>query len=344
MKNHVPIYIISLSRTPERRLHIKRQLDSFGLQYHFVDVDVIDKYQLDSRAYRRQIAELLEIDETILENKYAIVASTTGSARGALAVTLSHIKIYDLMIKNNHSEVCILEDDATLLPAFPEVLKVAPERPWDILQLAHQPGSDHTWRMLKSCIYRWQDLSYSKTEIFLSFLQCWIRHHDGVDKCALKLYDFDNQLYPQQSKYIIKTIKEFRSKYRRMLALLVFRLIAAVMMPNANRSMIMRDYGALCLHTKIQLGTPFKKTSLQAITNDHCIAEPSECSLSTTAYMVRQSIVAQWKQAVLSPTPFVIDQIPYQLYQHGPAKLRLISPPCATATRHYLKYSIRTGW
>ena len=56
MATRVPIYIISLKHTPERGLHIQRQLDIFGLEYEFVDVDDIDKYELKSKACRVRIA------------------------------------------------------------------------------------------------------------------------------------------------------------------------------------------------------------------------------------------------------------------------------------------------
>ena len=136
MKNQIPIYIISLSRTPERKLHIQRQLDAFGLEYSFVDVDDIDKYELESKTYRAQIAKSLGIDESVLEDKYTAVLDYVktqykkeeyeqqkNANLGQIAIILSHIKIYDLIIKNDIDTACILEDDATLLPTFPEVLQ-----------------------------------------------------------------------------------------------------------------------------------------------------------------------------------------------------------------------------
>ena len=150
MATFPPIYVINLKRTPERGLHIQRQLDALGLEYEFVDVDDIDKYEMESKAYRMRIAQSLGIDESLLENKYAAImdhAKTEknknwGNANlGSLAIALSHIRIYDSMVKNGIERACILEDDATLLPTFPEVLKIAPELEWDILLLASQPSN-----------------------------------------------------------------------------------------------------------------------------------------------------------------------------------------------------------
>ena len=149
MATFPPIYVINLKRTPERKLHIQRQLDALGLGYEFVDVNDIDKYEMKSKAYRMRIARSLGIDKSLIENKYAAIvdhAKTEGDKNwknanlGQLAIILSHIKIYDLMVKNGIERACILEDDATLLPTFAEVLKMAPELEWDILLLASQPS------------------------------------------------------------------------------------------------------------------------------------------------------------------------------------------------------------
>ena len=332
MKNHIPIYIISLSSTPERRLHVKRQLDSFGLKYQFADVDFIDKYKLESRTYRSWLAEQLEIDASTLENKYRMIGSVTGQAKGQLAIILSHIKIYDLMAKHNHSEVCILEDDVTLLPTFPEILKIAPDLSWDILQLAHQPGGTAVWELLASCLYKQSYVKKSNLRNLLSLLRCWIGNHNDADKQALKLYGFDHWLYPAQAKYIIKTIREYRDQYRRKIILKrILFIVNAIKHTSFYQT----------LDTLIKLGALPKKTDLNVITHDHCIAEPAEQSLSTTAYIIRSTATVKWKQKALSANPLAIDEVPWKLHRNGQVKLRLVTPPCATATQIYLQYSAR---
>ena len=125
---------------------MQRQLDAFGLDYRFVEVDVFDRYELESKVYRTRVARMLGIDEHALENKYAaVINSVKDNPSGkyhelaALAIGLSHIKVYNLMIENNHEMACILEDDAKLLPTFPEVLETVPDLEWEILQFCHQP-------------------------------------------------------------------------------------------------------------------------------------------------------------------------------------------------------------
>ena len=97
-----PVYVITLKRTPERGLHIQRQLDVLNLEHELVDVDDIDRNELKSKAHRMKIAQSLGIDEFLLENKYAAIIDHAKTKQdknwenhnlGSLAITLSHIKL-----------------------------------------------------------------------------------------------------------------------------------------------------------------------------------------------------------------------------------------------------------
>ena len=130
---NIPIYIISLRRTPERRLHIQRQLDAYNLKYQVIEA--VD-------AHNFQEAELKVLD---IENP-----DQAGNRLSALGCLLSHVKFYDQVIQNNHKIACVLEDDARLLPSFPDVLnsEKLQQKKWGILLLAHQ--SDIVTDLLKS--------------------------------------------------------------------------------------------------------------------------------------------------------------------------------------------------
>ena len=121
----IPIYVISLRRTPERTLYIQRQLDSFNLNYRLIDA---------ADGYNFQESELKMLN---IENPYHSNRVNRPSTLGCL---LSHIKFYDQVIKNNHEIACVLEDDAQLLPSFPHVLnsEKLQQKKWEILFLAHQ--------------------------------------------------------------------------------------------------------------------------------------------------------------------------------------------------------------
>ena len=365
MKTQIPIYIISLSRTPERRLHIQRQLDAFGLEYSFVDVDDIDKYQLESKTYRDRIAKSLGIDESVLEDKYNAVIYNVKTCYkkeeyeqrknfflGSLAVALSHIKIYDLMIKNDIDTACILEDDATLLPTFSEVLQTATKVEWDVLLLANLPTG-----VPKNLIQQ----NYIKCiRIFnkdLSFIIPKTRNYRI--KSILKEYSFNPHLHPNQSKTVEKAIKEYdticmariktRALHSRYLSwikperymkyrALCYALKLCTFIPFYMSN---RRYFRL-LYTCYQIGAIPKKSSIDLITDHHCIAEPRQLPYSTAAYLVKQSTAIKWKRKVLAKNSLVIDRVPWELYKNEQVKLRLITPPCVTATYNYLVYSTRS--
>ena len=347
-----PIYVINLKRNPERRLHIQRQLDALGLGYEFIDVDDIDKHELESASYRIRIAQSLGIDESLLENKYIAIVDHAKTERdknwendnlGSLAIALSHIKIYDLMVKNIIDWACILEDDATLLPTFPEVLRIAPQLEWDILLLASQP-SDFFWTVLQKKIIQ-------RTRIFdkdiLLFSHRKINNASGPKQQAYRIkylleeYGFNSHSYSRQSERVIKILEEYDTKHEEIIREIIpdKRRLSLVKHERYIRYRILREYPKI--YTSIQLGAFPERTSLESITEHHCIAEPRHEPYSTTAYLVNQSTAMKWKRKALAPDTSAIDQVPWELYKNEQVKLRIVTLPCATATHSYLVHSVR---
>ncbi len=348
-----PIYIINLRRNPERRLYMQRQLDAFGLDYSFVEVDVFDKYELESKAYRIRVASMLEIDEQALENKYATVIDDVKNHRrnkyhelASLAIGLSHIKVHNLMIENNHAMACILEDDAKLLPTFPEVLKTAPDLEWDILQFCHQPSYFLFAPFLIRHFSRIGFLKFPNLRLFFS------KNYDDIDRRIIREYGFAERKYSKPVTYITKTMQLYRNRHKSIIKSLIPEIIISIFIPGIIRKFLFsksqlqinnigQTIGLLKLNTTIELGMFPEEPNSTLITEHHCIAKPRRKIVSTTAYLVRQSAIAQWKQELLSENPLGVDQIPWQLYKNEQVKLRIISPPCATATYGYLKYTTR---
>ena len=97
---------------------MQRQLDSLGLDYQWIDA--VDAYDFND-------TELIGVN---LNNR---------CQPSAMACLLSHIKFYDLVIKNKHPMACVLEDDTQLLPTFPDILNYEKlsKMNWNILLLAH---------------------------------------------------------------------------------------------------------------------------------------------------------------------------------------------------------------
>ena len=347
-----PIYIINLKRNPERRLYMQRQMDTLGLDYEFVDVDDIDKYELESAAYRTRIAQSLDIDKSLIEGKYAAIIDHAKTKKdkswknanlGGLATALSHIRIYDLMLKNDTDWACILEDDATLLPTFLEVFRIAPKLEWDILLLSHCLGRLSI--VLKKRIKHVR--MFSKDLVFLGRqlkeTPVTQKRKDYRIKRLVKECGFNSRIYSKQSESFADTIKEYDSKYAE---------IAKTIMP-ANRRILMleheqyKEYKTLYRYLRrymlMRFGALPEKTSLNLITKNHCIAEPKYEPYSTAAYLVNQSTVMKWKHEALAPNILAIDQIPWELHKNMQAKLRIITPPCATPTYSSFKYSSRLG-
>ena len=329
---------------------MQRQLDALRLEYSFVDVDVIDKYELESKTYRNRIARLLDIDEAVLERKYDAVISKAKDERrkndslGGIASTLSHIQIYNSMVKNDIAAACILEDDAALLPTFPEILKTAAELEWDILMLTSQTVGSNDNLIQPNYIKRIKHIRVFNKDLL--FIRKKIKNCSAVKKQKsrlerlLKEYGF-NALMPEQSEVFVKALQEHDTKYE--------EIIKTIAPDNRRLSLVKHEqyriYKTLRkfikIYTLTQLGALPDKDSLELITKHHYIAKLRIEPLSTMAYLLKQSAAMKLKQQALAENSSAIDEIPWQLYRNEQVKLRLITPPCATAAYHYLNYSTR---
>ena len=128
MSSPLPIFVINLKRSSNRKANISKQLDSLNLDYQFIEAvdgtkftpyEVVEKYG----------------EQVFYTNTYNHQRMTLGS----LGCLLSHIKFYELMIDKNIPIACVLEDDAEVSPLFPEVLNsvVLQKVSWGTLLLGH---------------------------------------------------------------------------------------------------------------------------------------------------------------------------------------------------------------
>ena len=353
MATFPPIYVISLKHTPERRLHIQRQLDALHLKYEFVDVDDIDKYEMESKVYRMRIAQSLGIDESLLENKYAAIVNHAKTQEnkswkndnlGQIAIILSHIRIYDLMVKDGIDRACILEDDATLLSTFPEVLKIALELQWDILLLASQPTGFWHSNLLRRKRFR-----YFVFKEFIKYLWPFNFRINNSNNSKQRVYQIKNLLenygidpHPKQLEGVMKKIEEhYINKENITKAAMADNLPLFFIKYRSCKKSYGELFNALDIHTSMQFGALPEKSSLESITEHHRIAEPKYTPYSTAAYLVNQSTAMKWKRSALASDISPIDQIPWRLYKNEQVKLRIVTPPCATSTYGYFKYSVR---
>ena len=98
---------------------MQRQLDALGLEYQWIEA-------VDAQDFRPHELEGLDLED--------------GYQPGAMMCLLIHVKFYEQVIQNEHRIACILEDDAKLLPTFPDILnyRELQKDDWELLLLAHR--------------------------------------------------------------------------------------------------------------------------------------------------------------------------------------------------------------
>ena len=316
--NSYPIYVISLKRTPERRLHVQRQLDALNLDYQFVDA--IDSYDLKSPQYQAEVFDLLDIDGYITKFGEYINKNI-----GIVACILSHMKAHQLMMKHNHSAACVLEDDVQISPDFAEILRAAQKKSWDILMLSSRSAAMGS--ILK------KNLS----------IQEKIKEFPEID-CSLfpelrKMKFFRKLLPPNPASCSVDwTVIPKLQWYWLMLS---------------SRSKISNKLFRYFINTAGLPITPYAhckvgglpvRSSQQALYGNYDIAIPAEEPNTSMAYLLTADTANKYKTNF--SRMIIHGHIPaadgfWKLYKEYDVKLRILTPPCAIASQVYLKFSAR---
>ena len=339
MATPTPIYIITLKRTPERKIFIQRQLDAFKLNYQFVEG--IDKYDLESAELRSRIAKSLDIDESNMEYKFTKLIRTSSGSKiynneglGRFACLLSHLKAYNLILENNDNTACVLEDDAILLPTFPTVLEAYSKSPSDILMLSSQSRTIRKALEKKNSFYK--RIMKSHNHVVL------VKQHNkktrNFYRHMIELLGFSPHLYPNQTKAVIKILDEFISKYKDMSELYNSQKHLLWLLSLSELKQV-HDYKILNEYIGCKLGGLPVKHSHQPLGEYHCIAEPAEQNSSAMGYLLNRSFAEKWKRIAIAKNILAADVIPWHLYDNHEIGLRFISPPCIIASYIYMKHS-----
>ena len=128
---NIPIFVISLSDAGERRGPLLEQLKRFGMSF-----DVFDA--VDGRAGLDPKFECMINRERAHQNLKRPMTD------GEFACTLSHISIYQHVVKEGLHGAIIFEDDARLGPEFPAVVDGIDFSRVDFLQFNY--GFARVWR------------------------------------------------------------------------------------------------------------------------------------------------------------------------------------------------------
>ena len=330
--NPYPIYIINLKRMPERRLYVRRQLDSLHLDYQFVDA-----VDFKSPEYQAETCELLGADKTTIKEKYGDIDDKQ------LATTLSHIKAYKLMAKHNESAACILEDDAQISPDFAAILSVVQKKSWDILMLSSQSVA------IRATISR--NINVRKSIIESPETNCSLFPKLRKTRWFRKLLlpptptsssELDWTLIPKSQWWLLmflsSSINKFKdtNKYKR------FRSNMTENHWNLERTPIpgvQMPPEPLACYIACKIGGLPLRASQQNLYGGYDIAIPAEMPTSGMAYLLTADMTKKVTESFTKKERVVIDMIPWYLYQKYAIKLRILTPPCVTAALIYLKYS-----
>ncbi len=149
------IYVINLDRTLERHFPLKKQLDELKLP--FTRWSAVDGYKLSitgpqgesfsGRDLKTGKAQFKLGETYLIQASYDTISYTPQAytlSAGELGCVISHVEIWDHMVKDNIPWALIFEDDANLMPTFRAGLESAlanlPEK-WDLLYV-HDPIAD----------------------------------------------------------------------------------------------------------------------------------------------------------------------------------------------------------
>lgn len=105
----IPIFVISLKNSP-RRDFIKARLDGLGLKFEFFDAVYGKELSLE---------ELNHIDFEFYQEKYNTKKPLT---LGEVGCAISHVKLYEHIVRNNIEQAIILEDDAIVSLYFEQIV------------------------------------------------------------------------------------------------------------------------------------------------------------------------------------------------------------------------------
>ena len=326
--SYPPIYVINLRRTPERRLYMKRQLDAFNLNYHFVDA--IDKYDLDSKEYRAEIAQQLGIDESWMEYRYEKY-KTLGAARDGFPVSLSHIKVYNIITENKTPAACILEDDAYLLSGFPQVLKDSQPYPWDILKLIHYSKTPH--KILFGLTAKLIPFDFDPSE--LSNL-----HSNPISLVrGLARYAKRVSLYDSYRLAVIAT----KCALTIIIAYLYsFNGWSKAIKKYLNRNKLSPDYENTRYYTSlyyaIEMGGLAKRDEMSRhkISSNYRIVKPIESTGSWGGYMIRLEAAILFKQVLTNEDIKHGDSVFWKLHRRKKLNFYTLSPPCVRNAYQFL--------
>ncbi|MEJ6102798.1 glycosyltransferase family 25 protein [Aeromonas salmonicida] len=173
----IPIFVISLSRSQDRRAMLIKQMKHLGLEFTFFDA-------VDGKALSD--AELQHVD-------FPLARETCGHdlSMGEVGCAMSHIRLYEMMVEKNIERCVVLEDDIYLHMHFNAIMESAIAKSHsEIIFLYH--GKAKCWPWMKPLpegyrLARYRTPSCSSKRGIISTAGC-ILTLSGAKKLLSKAY------------------------------------------------------------------------------------------------------------------------------------------------------------
>jgi glycosyl transferase, family 25 len=127
---NIPVFVINLTRSVERRSHTVKQLNDLDVQFQLVEA--INGAELSDQ-------EILSYNST---GAWKCGFRSRYLLKEEIGCALSHLKVYRKMVEEGIDTACILEDDNDYKKDFKNLLfnELSNIGEWDLLYLGHHPG------------------------------------------------------------------------------------------------------------------------------------------------------------------------------------------------------------
>ena len=127
----IPVFVISLKHSIERRDHTTKQLNALGVSFRLIEA--INGTELSEKEIRNNSD--FGIYKFGMHSRYLL--------KEEIGCILSHLKIYRQMVDEKIELACILEDDNDYKKEFKDILDriILYSNEWDLLYLGHRSGS-----------------------------------------------------------------------------------------------------------------------------------------------------------------------------------------------------------
>jgi glycosyl transferase family 25 len=166
------IFVISIKRFTKRRSLIKQMLKKIDLKYEFFEgVDGRSISAIDIKKYSKDSSfKSIGRDITLSE----------------IACALSHIKLYEKILRLNIRETLILEDDVVLSPIIKKILNNIHKLPknWDLINF----HTETKQILFENYIYKKYQISKFDKNAKVERCSCYLLNIKGVKKILKHVY------------------------------------------------------------------------------------------------------------------------------------------------------------